>query len=369
MMQSWTILNRAETRWVLEKMGRDDIRFECYQGDDAIVVLGGSIEKKEVARIYKQLGLEVHPEKTWVTKGNTEYLHEVYVEGKVLAFPARAFRAVAWKKPLGNILSSEYGWDKFQALMGVMRMAMRRGLQVQDMVKRALRQYGVKGSGFEEWWMTPYVFGGFGAGTYGRMELRGKTKIDDSVNFRIHVSGIEHLDDIWKQAAASRAEGSMPLPGRSLELRWLKVSGSDVMDPLEAADLLTKPQVKVDWTLADLETNKFAYRRKLELEWKYRTGEKIFASDLPRFFGYTKNIDTAYRKYRRVIGEALGLDGTQTASESHFRVSLWANSVWSGMCYRHVRIGWDLSVLPLLRSMHRTLTSSAYKRVILVMEI
>jgi hypothetical protein len=365
-----SILNRAETRWVLEKMRREDIKMETYQGDDAIVVLSGWICKSEVAEVYRQLGLEVHSEKTWVTRGNTEYLHEVYLRNRVVGFPARAFRAIAWKKPLSNLMEAEVGWDKLKALLGVMRMAVRRGLKVNDMVRRILRNYGlVLGDKFREWWSTPYVFGGFGAGTWGRIGLVGERVRRKGVQYRMHVRGLAHRGDLWLHAAMARAEGALPIPGIKTVLSWEAVKGSATMDKMEADRAMEEPRVKVDWTLADLTHYRDAYLRKLKLEWKLRTGEKIIAADLPRFFGYMENIDRAYRKYRKLISDKVGIDETSTSGESHYRLSDWANDVWAGLCYRRVRVGDVPDLLPMLRYLQKLMMDSVYKRNLLVVSV
>jgi hypothetical protein len=362
-----SILNRAETRWVLEKMKREDIWMECYQGDDAIVVLRGGIEKEKVAEVYSELGLEVNPEKTWVTRGSTEYLHEVYLSNRVVGFPARAFRAMLWKKPLTNILSAERGKDKLEAFLSVCRMAVRRGLHAKDVVWRMLKQYGAKEvDRFTEWWMTPYVFGGFGAGTTGRCKLNMKTIKEKGVNYRLHVSGLSHMGVVWMEAALLRSEGKIPIPGIHLELDWEKVKGEPRMEKLKADRLREEPRVKVDWTVEDLTLHKDAYERKLKLEWKLRTGATIVDSDLPRKMGYFGDLDRAYRTYRSLINDVRGIDETSTAGESHYRVTDWMNEVWAGICYRRIRIGAHVDFWPLARLVHTRMLEVVYKRQVLV---
>jgi hypothetical protein len=349
-----SILNRAETREVLERLDRSDILMECYQGDDAIVVLSQAIDKASVSMAYASINLEVNPDKTWMTNGNTEFLHEIYFREKVVAFPARAFRAIAWKKPLSNIMLGELGIDKFQSLMGVMRMALRRGLVVYDMTLRVVKQYGLSEKHFREWWRTPYVLGGFGAGRSGRMALQHESLSVGKVTFRIHVSGIAHRSKGMQSAARSRAKGSLPVPGKRLKLSWEAVAGCRSMDPLQAANLEGEARPKIDWTLADLGKVSDAYERKLNLELKLESREKITPDDLPGFFGYFRNFDGAYRKYRKIINDRVGLDFSFTAGETFYQVSDWANHIWSGMCYRKIRKrDSDLDWAPLARLVHR----------------
>jgi hypothetical protein len=310
---------------------------EVYQGDDALVVLKSEIDKFEVSRMYCELGLEVNPEKTWVTQGNTEYLHELYFRDHVRAFPARIFRAIAWRKPLANLAEGDYGAAKTQSFISVLRMAARRGLDVVDIARRFIKTLV---SNFDEpkftaWLRTPYIFGGFGFGTSGRMELKCLTR--NTRSLRVFVDGISNRSGLWKHAAKMRAMGVVPMPG--IRNTWVfgRVRGEDKMDPLRASELHNQPRPRTDWMLDDVAVKKDAYLRKLKLEWKLREGKRIFESDLPSHFGQFKDLDKAYRTYRRMVAEAIGIESAIAGPETYFRIKDWANRVWAGMCFRFIR--------------------------------
>jgi len=332
-----SILNRAETRWMLERMGRSDIHYECYQGDDAVVVLENSIRKDEVASVYAQLGLEVHPEKTWVTRGHTEYLHEIYLDGVVLGFPARAFRSIAWRKPNTNLSFNEYGPDKMKSVLDSFRMCGRRGLNVTPLLRRFMRGVvdGWSEEDFAEWMKTPYIFGGFGAGMGGRKGL--DFKVVKRLGVRVSVEGIRHKGELYQKAAEMRARGMVPIPGVRTRSQFVRVRGSSEMPAIKAGLMAAEPAPRVDWVVRDLRDFKDAYARKLILERKLNSRDLITQGDLPSFFGYFLDFDKAYRKYRRMVSDIISIQSTMTAGESYFRYRDWANRVWAGICYNWTR--------------------------------
>jgi hypothetical protein len=231
------------------------------------------------------------------------------------------------------------------------------------MVRRVLRSYGWKESysgEFREYWITPYVLGGFGGGTSGRRSIE-PVSVRSKVTFRTFVTGIGHRSKEWKVSAFLRAKGKLPMPGISVKLLSLRVKGDPKMEPLQAKSLRDQPKLKVDWTVWDLSQYKDAYRRKLNLEWKLQMGETILSSDLPRPLEL-KNVDRGYRNYRKLIGNAKGIDGTETAGETHHIVKAWIAEVWSGLCYRKLRFNTVVEWLPLARLAHEIMMRTSYKR-------
>lgn len=335
-----SILNRAETRSVLEMMRRRDVCFERYQGDDAIVRLRDWIDRQEVSRIYKSLGLEIHPSKTWVTKRNTEYLHEIYYcNGAVYGFPARAWRAIAWKKPVTGV-ANEFGSQKFNSLIDTIRMAMRRGLLVEDILRRVVKPMmeNFDEGKFQAWIKTPSVLGGFGAGMRGRVAIDVQTLRDDS--FDVFVKNVSNLDKLWKSAVETRISSACPIPGIVNIYRFAKVRGEGKMPKLKISRYAELPVLRIDWEVKDLKFHPDAYNRKLNLEWKLKSGERIEVVDLPEGFLGLHTVDGVYRKYRKVVAKALSVESAMTAAESFVRVSDWINRAWAG-----VALDWSLGHL------------------------
>jgi hypothetical protein len=326
-----TILNRAESRCAFEALGCK-IKFERYHGDDALVILDGTFDKERLVKEYSKMGLDLHPQKTWVGKQWTEYLHEIYAGNRVCGFPARAFRAIAWQKPITG--SGEvFGAAKFNALVSVLRMGARRGLDVVDMLRRVVK---IKCPSFNEesfqgWLSTPVVLGGAGFRSTGRVALKVETtnRMREST-LRIDGGVLPRL----LSAARARAEGKVPIHGMRYSVRFERVRGSKEMDPLKATKYLAVQPPRTDWQVQDLVKFTDAYERKLNLEDKLRGGDVIKPSDLPESWRWREDCDRLYRRYRRLVSETFGYDNVITTVETFWRLTDWVNRVWAGICYR-----------------------------------
>jgi hypothetical protein len=329
-----SILNRAESRLVFERMGIDDIRFEAYQGDDAILGVIEKVSRVELARQYLRLGLVVHPQKTWISRRRTEYLHEIYMNGGVFGFPARAFKAIAWSSP--NVGSgSIYGSAKFRAVLATLLMAYRRGLEVIPMVSHFLRSYIVMPKDrFFAWLCTPTLFGGFGAGDQGRVGIEIETKRERT--FRVSVDGVWG-DKFRRRSAELRIESACPLPGIRNVYRTVDVVGDKEMPPRRASFLSELGVIRTDWGVRDLAMDRSAYERKLKLEWKLGRGEKILPADLPNGFLGLADPDKSYRRYRKLMNQVLSIETGWSSSEGYAQIIDWANRVWAGLAYQWSR--------------------------------
>jgi hypothetical protein len=326
-----SILNRAETRVVLERMGRDDVSFERYQGDDAILNLVNWIDRERVAREYQKLGLEIHPLKTWVTTESTEYLHEIYFKnGGVYGFPARSFRAIAWSKPVTG-LGGEFGAQKTNALLDSLRMCCRRGLVVEEIARRVIKGIlpDFDETKFQAWLKTPVCMAGFGGGMTGRVSLNVHSKRIKS--FNVSVQGLGTQDKLWQQAIETRVASACPIPGIRNTYSLNRVRGNSSMPKMKVSQFADAPVLRIDWEVSDLETFPDAYRRKLLLEWKLVNAEEVLKEDLPEGFLMLEKVDRAYRRYRKLVGMVLSTDSAKTAAESFVRIGDWVNHAWAGI--------------------------------------
>jgi hypothetical protein len=324
-----SILNRAESRVVLQRLGVNDVLFEAYQGDDAIMGLRDAPSREGLVREYEKMGLKVHPQKTWISKNATEYLHEIYIDGKVLGFPARAFKAVAWASP-NTGLGGTFGSAKVRALLSTLLMAYRRGLMVLDMTKRFMRSLGLSGPKVDAWLCTPSIYGGFGAGTVGRVSLDIRSK--RTLTFRTQLSNIWG-GKFYEQAARLRVESACPIPGVENTYTLRRFKGEQKMSDTTAGLFSEIGVVRTEWGVRDLSIYPDAYLRKLKLEWKLRSREKILDQDLPTGFLGLPDVDDAYRKYRKLMNQVLSVETGWSSSESYSRLSDWANGVWAGISF------------------------------------
>jgi hypothetical protein len=322
-----SILNRAESMCVVERV-HGQVLFECYQGDDAIIGFKNEVDKELVVSEYEAMGLEVHPQKTWYSSRVTEFLHEIYFEGGVFGFPARSFKSIAWRSP-NRGFSEHLGPDKIKAYLSTILMAWRRGLVVYDILLRFCKSVGLKdGPDFQSWIRTPVVFGGFGAGNVGRTKL--EFKVESKLKFHIKVEGVIG-GKFYESAAVRRVRGSCPMPQMTTKMTWMKVPGDESMPQLRMSILSDAGSIRIDWRLDDLGFFSDAYSRKLILEWKLERNEKILQSDLPMEFLGLADINSAYRRYRKLVGMALSLETSMSAAETYSRYSSWANRVWAGV--------------------------------------
>jgi hypothetical protein len=251
--------------------------------------------------------------------------------GGVYAFPARAFRSIAWKKPITGI-GVEFGSAKLNSLLDSFRMCFRRGLEVEDMVRRHVKTYikEFSESSFQAWLKTPVSFGGFGGGMSGRCELHVISK--RIKNIKIRVDGMGSKSRLWETAARLRVSSASPIPGIENTYSFCIIRGTDAMPKMEVSRLADSPVIRIDWEVRDLEEFPDAYTRKLELEWKLDAQEVIQKSDLPRGFLALESVNKAYRRYRKIVGKRISSDSVFTASESFVRINDWINRAWAGVC-------------------------------------
>jgi len=170
-----SVLNRAAAELVAE-----DLNFSVvcarYQGDDAVLI-GRPGASLDFAGAYERLGLKVNSLKTWIARGAFDFLHEIYRDGLVMAFPARVGSSLVWKKPvMGSFIQSKSARVFERA--GDLLKGVRRGLigckcVAEGMVRRFLDEVGVVRSRATELEMldTPRFLGGLGFGVDGRVRL------------------------------------------------------------------------------------------------------------------------------------------------------------------------------------------------------
>jgi hypothetical protein len=335
-----SILNRAETRVVLGRLGMKPI-FEVFQGDDALVGFREKPDKSAVALQYSKLGLVVNPSKTWVSHGDTEYLHEVYYQGGVFGFPARSFKAVAWASP-NTGSGSSVGEMKLRSLLSSCLMCIRRGLDVVPILRKVMSSYGlVDKSMFDAWFSTPTWFGGFGAGMTGRVSLTVQTLRDNT--FRTYIPGIWG-GKLYKEAAKLRIESACPLPGIRNTYGFDVVRGSASMPFQKVSEFVDVGSVRTDWEVSDLAEYSDSFTRKLTLEWKLKHDEEILPTDLPNGFLKLARPDKAYRRYRSMVSRVLLVETELGTTETYSRYSAWANGAWAGISLLWALGSVDLSV-------------------------
>jgi hypothetical protein len=329
-----SILNRAATRWVLEKLDKK-IYYEMYQGDDAIVKVASKVDRLEIARCYEELGLKVNPSKTWVSDRNCEYLHELYIGSNLVsAFPARSVKSLIWEKPVTGGVRKR-GEDKTRAYLSNCLMAARRGLEVFKLVRRFMRERMPKldDQRFYDWYLTPTVLGGFGGDYTGRTSLKIKKR--EGEYRQLHYDFKPWRDnEIWRSAVKRRSEGVVARPGVRYDYSFSRVRCEGKMDESFVSERANEVHWRTDWLVTDLQQYSDAYERKLKLEWKLGTNLEIAESDLPLKIGFGSGlkIDRIYRQYRRLIGTNFSMESLQAHEIFFSGIKSMFNNVWAAIC-------------------------------------
>jgi hypothetical protein len=168
-----SILNRSATYAALE-MANIEPNFSVFQGDDALIMMNKDADYNKFLEQYTKLGLIVNPMKTWHGLNRTEYLHQVYIEDKVIALAMRAILGLYFKDPKSlEVAPDQY----FSANIDQFRMASRRGLSVNKLLPRFVKAHIKKYSNIS--WdpldlnrqvynliHTPTLYGGLGFESY-----------------------------------------------------------------------------------------------------------------------------------------------------------------------------------------------------------
>jgi hypothetical protein len=329
-----SLLNYAESHLVAERLGLD-IRLGLFQGDDAVMKVCGFVDKQALVNAYADMGLVVHPVKSWVSTSRCEYLHELYLEpGLVQGFPARIAKSILWRKPGPR----DFGESRVQSTLDMLRKAARRGLAVQDLVRSFLSHYHCSHlDRFQEYFFTPGFLGGFGAEVEGAgrvhlqvtVEKKGTPQLQTKVQFPFIPSRIRDA------LLASRVAGAARMRSVKTRLSLVKVYLPAEVPQQLLDSALEMPSVRTDWIVRDLSSYSDAYQRKLFLEWKLVTHCPITSSDLPTrcFDRFGDRLDCVYRRFRSLVGETWDLGDIKTAAEVFHIYRDWARRVWQGMAW------------------------------------
>lgn len=361
-----SILNAAASRYVLESLNAE-IMFERYQGDDAIVVLKNKIDVSDVVRKYEEAGLSINPDKTWHSRINTEYLHELYFDGNVYGFPARSFRSLLWRKPGFKTVDIV---SRTNAYLSCCLMAFRRGLFPSNIVRNFVRsqmKMDVTSNKYKEWLHTPLCFGGFGLGDSGRVCLEHTKSVKKTfkLDFQIGAFGASLPIEVFKSAVLVRAMGVVPFPGITNKFYFKKTRGDSKMPQIDYS-VYREQRFKTDWTLSDLRTHADSYLRKLRLEWKLKTGRSIVLEDLPGS-GWNlvgRNIDKVYRRYVRILDWSVDFANQYTNSIGVYKYKDIFSNFWTGICAFLARYGFRVALQRLgvsdLEIVRRSLLSTVF---------
>lgn len=329
-----SILNRAASMLVAERLGVK-VTLSLFQGDDAVMIVDKLIDPNDLASHYSDLGLEVNPHKTWVARDRCEFLHEIYSDGVVRAFPARAFRGILWRKPQTG--PKIMGAMSIQEELGIAQTCARRGLcNMYSVIANLITRVGgkLKSSELMEVYNTPAALGGLGFGSGGRMrmEVESVKRRKHRVSVDSYV-GVNWGHDLVMNAVLQRASGVVSLPGYVTKIFVSKVRTSSEMEPRMKMAAVSAPHVRLEWSLSDYSVSEDPYVRKLVLEHKLVSRDKIVPEDIPmRLFDGVPDFDDAVRYYNRMVRRTVSIADGVRYWEAYAGIARWCDVVWAGIC-------------------------------------
>jgi len=137
------------------------------KGDDSILFgLQKHINMLAISKEYRKLGLQVNPEKNWVTPGVTELLKMIITEDSVDQYPARIFSSLLWSYP-GDPLTAPTKVERFVSTASLWKEFFDRSyIENEDLMVNDLSQMisglPIRKKTIKEWVHTPPFLGGFG---------------------------------------------------------------------------------------------------------------------------------------------------------------------------------------------------------------
>lgn len=343
-----SVLNRAAAECVAKMLGFT-ISDSMYQGDDAWLMGYGTVQPEAWASAYRCLGLEVNADKTWISSDGCDFLHEIYGNGMVRAFPARVARSVIWKKPNLGAGGVENAASRLRERMADCLKGVRRGLvRCKDvawsMLSGKCSKWG--GSGRKRDWydafVTPSYLGGFGFGVDGRSRLSFEGGVVSEENYSV-VSGIH------RSVVSSLAHGRLaPILARLSKAAFLRtskvvVSVEKVLLPKHTpgyGSIPTGEAFRTDFCIFD----GVSWCVSLNLEmWKrgvLKFGRSEWLPDpqlrlIPKRAAIMKL--RSYERWRSKI--SFDLCTTDTTGESWATLSDYLHRIWLGLCGAYIFAG------------------------------
>jgi len=355
-----SLINKAESEYVCAKMHLE-LYDGLWQGDDAVLIVRGPVDKEVMTSIFNGMDLDVNPDKTWVSNVRFEFLHEVHGPEGVWAFPARVAKSCLWKKPeLGNTsftpphLKIQERWDTF-------RKGIRRGLDLiteyRDDVISTIKKYSKTRNPVEvadAYLRTPLALGGGGLGTSGRVSAcwlaptvrYSKIKILTKVAFDSPKDTL-----VVHRAVMKRLGASQPLPASKPVFQHRRLAR--IHSPPSLGNLNGKLP-KTDWVSSDFNLlsngrpiDAWMYKLRLEscLSGKDKIPEYLCPSTALK--NSPMGVDAAMRFLAKWSNESINLTNAFTNSEPFVNTQRYFRRLWHGMLSNVVTFGTrptDLSV-------------------------
>jgi hypothetical protein len=158
-------------RVLLDKSLNIRVHLRCFQGDDAILVVGSRDETGLITDTYNKIGLAVNPAKTYVSRKRNDFLRLGYETGiGWFGLPARAINSLNWRNPASD--GDPGGVARVRGIVSqhsqvLSRLVALGGQERWDLCLDELVQLGPDRTRWVKWLHTPVVIGGGGVAPYG----------------------------------------------------------------------------------------------------------------------------------------------------------------------------------------------------------
>lgn len=331
-----SILNRAETEYVMKKTGSEIVK-GYYQGDDAIVKLRKEPDLEEISKVYASLGLSVNQMKTWVSRDRCEFLHEIYMDGRVHGLPARLARALVWRKPATGL--SPGGEEHMNINISNARKAARRGLDVIPFLTKFMKSKipRMDMNLFRECLATPVSLGGLGFGSGGRVSFQSKKSYRHELSFFLNSPNRFVSNSLLYPAIQRKGlETIIPIPGITTTYYFQTLSKHQLV-PMDLTPFSDLPRQRLSWGLSDYRRVPDPYIRKLILE-KYL----YIRDDIPQWcippgpVHYHTRCSSMFKILAKWSSLSINLEDASSSAESWSKIHLISVNLWANILMKEV---------------------------------
>lgn len=163
-----TLLNLSSFKVILDLIElryskRADVADLVAQGDDILFTCRSLELAEQIISMYRWVGYDVHPEKTFVSRHRAEFLRRSYERGKLIGYRARGMLSILYRNPIKE--PEMVKPMRIYSRVSVWNMMVLRGAcaeRVVDLMMEDARQAGIdedKAAGFV---LLPAAYGGAG---------------------------------------------------------------------------------------------------------------------------------------------------------------------------------------------------------------
>jgi hypothetical protein len=171
---------------------------------------------------------------------------------------------------------------------------------------------------------------GFGSRGRRRLEVQTVKRRKHRVEVMTQVAMGKKTSAIVRSAVMQRASGVVSLPGYVTSVTTTKVRLAPELPPRESIRSADAARPRLNWVWKDPVAH--PYRRKLVLEHKLMTRERIQVGDLPtKLLDRVLDYDKAVRWLNRLLRRSVSIGDGVRFHEPYSGIARWGDWVWAGI--------------------------------------